>query len=181
MSWRGRFLKLLGLKPWLYPIAYHLAYESEFLTSSELASRVGDVRTSLIRRALWYFKKIDALEILTGTPLKFRLKPDARKELYDIVSEDIITVKNKVFLIGRDDIYYYIVLRRRKIIARGVKKDIIESVYDILKRVKGGKFSIAELKAATNLAYREASLATKVLYMLGRVEKSNDGKYFISS
>ena len=181
MSIRGKLVSLLVSRPWLYPIAYHICRESDYMTPSDVAKRVGGVRTALVRRALWYFRKLGALEVSASAPLSFRVAPEWRKVLHDIVVDDVLVYEGGRMVVKRGKIYIYLVVRRGKIVARPVLEDVVEEVKDVLKRSQGEVFTVSSLRDATGRSLSEVSTATRILTMLGYVQRKKGGYVYPSS
>ena len=149
-----------------------------YLTPLEIANLLGGVRTSLVRRGLWFFKKLNMLDII-DSPLKVKLKNSILNEVTNIVKDEILAFNGKHMVVRVGKNYYLITLRRKKIIVRVVEINVLNAVLKVLKEGVGEKYTVSDLANATLLPISKVTIAVKVLTLLDRIVKVG-GKFKFS-
>ena len=166
---RGALKALLAGKPWLLPIVAVMIRHPFAMTTSELAERVG-VRSPLVKRALWWLSKADAVAASETLPRRYRLRDQARIEVEEILRSSWQKERRMVFRQG--DEYLIIAVKPTRISVWTVPADLVERVAEVL-RVSGGCFKPVDVSNALGIPVRLASLALSVLHVSGRVSRSS--------
>ncbi len=163
---------LLARKPWLLPAVITMVKHPFAMTTSEIAERLG-VKSALIKRALWWLSKIDAVACSESIPRRCRLREQARREAMGILQSSFQREGRLVLRQGRE--YLLIAVKPTRISVWTVPVEVVERVYEAL-RAGGGCFKPGDVANALGIPPRLASLSLTVLYVVGRASR-RDGCY----
>lgn len=164
---RGALKALLASKPWLIPIVAVMVRCSFAVTTGELAERVG-VRSPLVKRALWWLSKADAIVVSGTLPRRYRLRGQARIEAEEILRNSWQRGRRLALKQGSE--YLLVAVRPTRISVRAVPVELVKRVHDVLR--VGGCFKPVDVASALGISVRLASLALSVLQVSGKAARS---------
>ncbi len=163
---RGAIKALLASRPWLIPIVAIMVRHPFAMTTSELAERVG-VRSPLIKRALWWLSKADAVSVSGTMPRRYRLREQARMEAEEVLRKS--WQMGRKLALRQGDEYLLIAVKPTRISVWTVPVEIVEHVLEVLR--VGGCFKPVDVSNALGIPVRLASLALSVLHVAGRAAR----------
>ncbi len=115
---RGLLLALINNKPWLIPFIYHI-YSLQKTSIEELREILG-LRTSVIKRGLWWLMKNNIVE-KTGD--KYMINREYIRYIDELILNYCITGKEYVLKIGST--YYVAIVKKTKITTYTVPEKIL--------------------------------------------------------
>ena len=130
ISRKAVFIDLITRKPWLTPVIYTV-YSLQGVTLSELRENLG-VRTSVVKRALWWLMKHGIVE---KTGEKYIIAKDYTSIVDELFLNSCRVGKTFVFKIGST--YFIAVVRNSKITAYSVPEKYLKEASSLkLENVK---------------------------------------------
>lgn len=138
--------------------------ENKYLSAKEIAKAWG-VRTSIVKRGLWWLTKYGLAEKLTNEITKYRLKREIISSFKELLRERWI--RDNRLVIKRGSIYFVLTIRKRKILTRVITENVVETVKKALTAYKDKE--LAAIAQATGLSPKLVSIALKVLRVKGEI------------
>ena len=167
-----RLRGFLKSKPWLLPFLVYVS-RNPMGTISDV-SRILGVRSSIVRRALWWLSKIGVVSVSReGDKRYYRVAEDAINLLDEITRNTRYYNRNYVLKINGE--YIVVRVKRNRIIPYTIPASIVDTVERVLRNAPNQEFTLNDLVFSTNISPRLLVLALRVLKILDRIEKSEAG------
>ncbi len=163
--------KVLNNYTWLIPAIIKLHDRIE-ITRRDLCELLG-ISQDLARAIIWMLIRLKLVEKTTETG-KYKVK-SSLKEISSIFLKLLVgerkynnTIRIVLF---KDNFYYIIVVRKRRIISRKVDREIVEKIEELLRE---RKMSIKEISKEIPVAISKICDALRVLEVRGVLKKFKD-------
>ncbi len=160
----SRVSALVAERPWVLPFASKMLAEDRWYTARELGEAWG-VRTSVVKRALWWLAKYGLAERQEGEVTKYRLRPEAAAALRERLSESWVDRNRLVVRLGRH--YLVVAARRKGVTVRSVDEGTVAKVREAVRAC--GSSKVKDVAEASGLPPRLVSVALRVLRATGEL------------
>jgi len=160
ISRKAVFIDLITRKPWLTPVIYTV-YSLQGATLSELRENLG-VRTSVVKRALWWLMKHGIVE---KTGEKYIITREYTSVVDELFLNSCRVGKSFAFKIGST--YFIAIVRNSKITAYSVPEKYLREISSLkLENMKP-----TELSREANIPVKLASHIIKLYSILKNCKK----------
>ncbi len=150
-------------RTWLIPLIYYI-YSYSGLTLEELREITG-LRSKILRRALWWLKKYNIVEV-TGE--KFILKPEYSKLFTELILDYCITGRKHLFRLGKT--LFIVAIRKNRVSVSTVPIDLVNELRNLEENIQG-EYKPVDLAHALNIPLNLARRVVQAKKLLDECRK----------
>lgn len=159
-------------KPWLIPILLALLdYYPNYTSVAKLKERV-NTRSVVIRRALWYLRKMKIVDVKVEGVLKYKLRDDWVNDIRRFLEK--IWKKENKFVVEFSDSFILIRVRKKEITCKVISKRLLEKFMNVARGRR--VFMPGEISLEMGVRVEVVNNILRILEILGKVKR--EGKYF---